>query len=486
MITAESQIPIKQVSEKSTEKRKHRKFLNAYARQWMTGWLMLTDVVCAFIALLLALQLHWFSNVEFSLAYVEIFALFCLILLIKFYRSGLYPGIGLHYIDELHKLVDGISSTFVIILAVTFVLHTSFIYSRLVIFFTWIFSILLIPFGRYLIRRLLIFLGLWGLPVVVIGNPGKAADLAKKFQISIQHGILPELVICDEDCLAVDSAGAPIRIKECAQRLDLQDAFILIDDLNQVDWLVDRYRFIFHHVTLIKDQVGNYGLNNLQPLDFSTVLGLQIRNNLLSPSSQLFKKLIDKLGAFFGLLLLAPFFGLVALAIQLDNPGRVFYRQTRLGRGGKPFQFLKFRTMYLHADQILKTELARNPEMKAEWDTYQKLKNDPRITRIGRFLRRFSLDELPQLWNVACGEMSLVGPRPIMLAQQPVYGPAYKNYIQVTPGMTGLWQVSGRNQTSFARRAELDNEYIQRWSIWMDIYILAKTIKVVLWRDGAY
>jgi len=235
-------------------------------------------------------------------------------------------------------------------------------------------------------------------------------------------------------------------------------------------------------------QTGKYGLNNLQPLDLANYLGLQVKNHLVSPYSQLLKRLIDLLGSVVGLLLLSPFVGLAALAIliKLDSPGGVLYRQPRLGKGGKTFDMLKFRTMHINADEVLKIELARNPALKEEWDHYQKLKDDPRITRVGRLLRKFSLDELPQLWNIVQGEMSLVGPRPIMLNQETLYGPYYKDYIQVLPGITGLWQVSGRNRTSFARRAELDNEYIQRWSIWMDIYILFKTIKVVLWKDGAY
>jgi lipopolysaccharide/colanic/teichoic acid biosynthesis glycosyltransferase len=114
------------------------------------------------------------------------------------------------------------------------------------------------------------------------------------------------------------------------------------------------------------------------------------------------------------------------------------------------------------------------------------LKNDPRITRIGRFLRKFSLDELPQLWNVFIGEMSIVGPRPIMVNQRDMYGKSFEEYIHVIPGITGLWQVSGRNQNSFRRRVELDNEYIQRWSIWLDIYIILKTFKVVFWQQGAF
>lgn len=135
---------------------------------------------------------------------------------------------------------------------------------------------------------------------------------------------------------------------------------------------------------------------------------------------------------------------------------------------------------------MLKETLENNLQLKNEWNVYQKLRKDPRITRVGRFLRKFSLDEFPQLWNVLIGEMSLVGPRPFMLNQRKLYGENIKRYVHVRPGMTGLWQVSGRNETSFTRRAELDREYIQRWSLWLDIFLLVKTAKVVLWQRGSY
>jgi Undecaprenyl-phosphate galactose phosphotransferase WbaP len=189
--------------------------------------------------------------------------------------------------------------------------------------------------------------------------------------------------------------------------------------------------------------------------------------------------------SFFGLLILAPFLGLMAVLIKIDSLGGVFFRQPRLGKDGRVFVPLKFRTMHSDADRILQEKLALDPELKKEWDRYQKLKNDPRITRMGRFLRKFSLDELPQLWNVLLGEMSLVGPRPMLVNQREIYGELFESYKQVTPGITGLWQVSGRNYTTFARRAELDDEYIQRWSLWLDIYILLKTVKVVFTREGA-
>ena len=198
------------------------------------------------------------------------------------------------------------------------------------------------------------------------------------------------------------------------------------------------------------------------------------------------KRFIDIVLSALGLVFLSPFLGLMALLIALDSHGGVFYRQPRLGKMGKTFDVLKFRTMYQNADKILDRELRINPRLKEEWDCYQKLKIDPRVTRIGGWLRRFSLDELPQLWNVLKGEMSLVGPRPMLIHQRRLYGEAYEEYVRVLPGITGLWQVSGRNDTTFARRAELDREYIRCWSIGLDIYILFKTIEIILWRQGAY
>jgi Undecaprenyl-phosphate galactose phosphotransferase WbaP len=203
-------------------------------------------------------------------------------------------------------------------------------------------------------------------------------------------------------------------------------------------------------------------------------------------SIQWLKRSGDMLGSALGLLFLAPFFGLTALLITLDSPGGIFYRQARLGKDGKVFELIKFRTMRLNGNRIFEAGLHRNPKLRDEWDHYQKLKSDPRITRVGRFLRQFSLDEFPQLWNVLRGEMSLVGPRPITPDQRELYGDSYQKYIQFLPGMTGLWQVSGRNTTTFARRVELDREYIRTWSIWLDIYILFKTIKTVLGQQGAY
>jgi Undecaprenyl-phosphate galactose phosphotransferase WbaP len=216
------------------------------------------------------------------------------------------------------------------------------------------------------------------------------------------------------------------------------------------------------------------------------VLGLEVQQKLLLPGPRLVKRVMD-----LGLVVVfaLPLFFLVALLgllIRLDSPGSLFYGHSRLGLAANRFRAWKFRSMMQDADRRLAEYLERHPELREEWEQDQKLKNDPRVTRVGRFLRKTSLDELPQLWNVLRGEMSLVGPRPIVEEEVKRYGPLFNLYTKVRPGLTGLWQVSGRNDTTYAERVAMDAYYVRNWSPWLDLYILARTVWVVLFGKGAY
>ncbi len=186
------------------------------------------------------------------------------------------------------------------------------------------------------------------------------------------------------------------------------------------------------------------------------------------------------------LTLLGPVFAFLALAVWINDGGPAFYGQMRVGRHGRSFRCWKFRSMVTDSDAVLAKVLARSPEARAEWARDHKLKSDPRITWIGWFLRSSSLDELPQLWNVMLGEMSLVGPRPIVVAEVGRYGARFHDYCSCRPGITGLWQVSGRNDTSYRRRVALDAVYARRASLGFDMAILARTIPAVLLRRGSY
>jgi Undecaprenyl-phosphate galactose phosphotransferase WbaP len=210
------------------------------------------------------------------------------------------------------------------------------------------------------------------------------------------------------------------------------------------------------------------------------------RTGLLSPGSQLFKRVFDVIVVvLLGLLALVPGV-LIALAIATDSSGPVFFGHNRVGRARRTFRLWKFRSMAPDADALLERYLRQHPERASEWERTHKLKDDPRVTRVGRFLRKTSLDELPQLWNVLRGDMSMVGPRPIVAAEAAKYGPSFGLYSQVLPGLTGLWQVSGRNDTQYSRRVELDCQYIRTWSAARDVEILFKTAGVIVRGRGAY
>jgi Undecaprenyl-phosphate galactose phosphotransferase WbaP len=210
------------------------------------------------------------------------------------------------------------------------------------------------------------------------------------------------------------------------------------------------------------------------------------RTGLLGPGSRLFKRACDLLlVAVLGPLAILPGL-LIALAIVIDSRGPVFFAHRRVGEGRRSFRLWKFRSMVRDADALLERYLRRRPERASEWERAHKLKDDPRVTRVGRFLRKTSLDELPQLWNVLRGEMSMVGPRPIVAAEIAKYGPGFGLYSQVLPGLTGLWQVSGRNDTHYSRRVELDCHYIRNWSAARDLEILIKTAGVIVRGRGAY
>ena len=215
------------------------------------------------------------------------------------------------------------------------------------------------------------------------------------------------------------------------------------------------------------------------------VLFLTVRNNLSRRSYRLLKRAFDVIAAPLLLVLLTPLMLVLSLLIRADG-GSAIYGHTRIGRGGERFKCLKFRSMKLNAEKTLQDLLQNDPGARAEWETHFKLKSDPRITPVGHFLRSTSLDELPQLVNVIKGEMSLVGPRPIVEEELDRYGEQASLYLQVTPGITGLWQISGRNNTTYEERVALDTWYVQNWSLWYDVAILFSTVGVVLQRKGAY
>jgi Undecaprenyl-phosphate galactose phosphotransferase WbaP len=219
------------------------------------------------------------------------------------------------------------------------------------------------------------------------------------------------------------------------------------------------------------------------------VSGRSRRNHRIP--SQLFRYRVMKRGMDITAVLLAlpvlvPLFLAVGCLVVLSSPGPIFYSHRRIRQNGAFFSMWKFRTMCVNSAEVLEEYLSRNPEARAEWTKTHKLRHDPRVTKIGQFLRRYSLDEFPQIWNVLTGKMSLVGPRPIVAAEVEKYKDSFSYYCRVKPGLTGLWQVSGRSTLTYDQRVALDRQYVESWSLSQDLGILLRTLPSVVSQDGAY
>ena len=281
--------------------------------------------------------------------------------------------------------------------------------------------------------------------------------------------------------LVGDLSLAPI----LAQRLKIPYAIVAMpgqpsDALLSV---VERVGGRFSHLLVIPDLFG-FATLGVPAKSVGSVLGVEVRQQLLLPWPRLAKRILDTSFTLLGSLFVLPFLVIIALLIKLDSKGPIFYMQKRLGKNGNYFTAAKFRTMHGDGESRLKAVLESDPALREEYEIYHKLRKDPRVTRIGRVLRKYSLDEFPQLWNVIRGDMSLVGPRPYIEREIPEMGGNEKLILRATPGMTGMWQVSDRNASSFAWRVQVDVHYVRNWSPWLDIYILAKTVGVVVRGSG--
>jgi Undecaprenyl-phosphate galactose phosphotransferase WbaP len=406
--------------------------------------------------------------------------------------QGLYPGVTIGPVDELRSITVSTSLVYLFLGAVIFLFREGILYSRGAFIAAWLLSIIFVLLGRMLLRILFAQRSWWGVPAIVLGA-GKTGELVVKTLQNNAHLGLKPVVILDDDVqkrgtlhgvpVLGDLSLAPL----LARRLHLSYAIVAMPGVHaeQLLPLLEQYGETFPHLLIIPDLFGVASLW-VEAKDLAGVLGLEIRQQLLLPGPRLMKWGVDLTIASLVSLVLLPLIATIGLLICLDSPGPIFYGHTRLGRGGQSFKAWKFRTMVKNADAVLETYLQQHPEARTLWAENHKLKDDPRITPMGKILRRTSLDELPQLWNVFRREMSLVGPRPIVEAEVGHYAEKFRLYTRVLPGITGLWQVSGRSNTTYEERVALDAYYVRNWSVWLDLYILFKTIWVVLRGDGAY
>lgn len=267
---------------------------------------------------------------------------------------------------------------------------------------------------------------------------------------------------------------------------NLADDIILLNpliDLKEISKLFRKYKnvkfaFAESGIPLLNVQIENIFT---QPLSF-----VSVRNNLLSKNMLITKRIFDIVFSIILISLFLPIILITAILIKLTSKGPIFYVQERPGRFGRMIKIYKFRTMYLDADKKLEEILKNNEELREEFRKYRKLKNDPRITPIGKILRKFSIDEIPQLFNVLKGDMSIVGPRPYQIEEIEYMGEYRDIVLSVRPGLTGLWQISGRNDLSFSAKLKIETWYVLNWNLWLDLFIIIRTIPAVISGKGAY
>jgi Undecaprenyl-phosphate galactose phosphotransferase WbaP len=414
-----------------------------------------------------------------------------LVTLATFTVAGLYPGVGMNPVEELRRCSLSLALSFAAIWSATFFLH-DLSSSRLVYGLAFLSSATFIPVFRALVRRMFCRRAWWGSQVAILGL-GESGNLLLRTLIdNPQIGLKPFAVLDDDSSryLDVDQKfirGPLSRCLEITVEHQISYGIFCMPSLPRDEMLrlLDLYGSCFSHVLVIPNLIGMTSLG-ICARELGGIVGLEVTRQLLRPSSRFIKRSLDLAIALLIAPLVAVILAFFALLIRLDSPGPVFYANERVGLGGKKFKVWKLRSMKTNSDEILALHLAENPSEAAEWQTKQKLKRDPRITRVGAVIRKTSIDELPQLWNVIVGQMSLVGPRPLLEHQIPLYGPGFSLYKQVRPGITGLWQVSGRNELAFNERVKLDKYVVQNWSVWLDLYILARTMAVVLTAKGAY
>ncbi|HET6515388.1 MAG TPA: undecaprenyl-phosphate galactose phosphotransferase WbaP [Thermodesulfovibrionales bacterium] len=467
--------------------------------------LVVIDLCAFYVSLFIAWSLragmvpYFISNLPpFNFSYTYFISLWWIPFIYVFFMfyEGLYDS-NMPFWDETREMVKSLSlGTLTVMAIVTLGKIGSDNISRLVLLGMWVASLFVFPIFRLLGKRFLYNTGLWRERALILGA-GNAGRLAMEGLQREKHMGYDVIGFLDDD---ESKKGTIIGGKKVFGRVKYFSRYV--NELGIKTVIIAIPTLTPQRLTSLTASVQNHAVNtivipdlrgiallntDLLHLFYEEIFLMNIKNNLKSLTNRAIKRGFDVFFSVLFLPVVLPLIGAFAALIRLETSGPAIYAHERVGKNGKVFRCYKFRTMHKDAEEKLKELLENDEDLRAEWETTWKLKDDPRITRTGRFLRKTSLDELPQLFNVLQGTMSLVGPRPVTHFEVETY---YKDTAAlcfcVPPGITGLWQVSGRSNTDYDRRVKLDAWYIRNWSLWLDIAILFKTLKVVAKMDGAY
>ena len=407
--------------------------------------------------------------------------------------SGLYPGYGMGQVEELRRQTLALLTTLAITAVFVLASHAEDTLSRLMLFGCSFGLLLAAPMARYGVKYLLMRMGAWGKPVVVLGAHESGARVLRALRREWQLGFKPigvfdnHLAPAEGEIEGVPYGGTLTDAINAAKERGTETAIFAMPYVRRerLARLVSLFEDTFRHIVVIPNLDGITN-SAVVARDFAGTFGVEVEHNLLNPWAQRLKRTLDLVATLVGGIFALPLIAALSLLVWAESGGSIFYADQRLGRDGKLFPCIKFRTMVPDAEDALRRLLKENAAAREEYMRYHKLRDDPRVTRIGRFLRKTSLDELPQLWNVIRGDMSLVGPRPYLPRESEDIGAIQVEILRVLPGITGPWQVSGRNGTTFAQRVNMDARYVRDWSVWLDIVLLFRTVWCLMTRSEAY
>ena len=379
------------------------------------------------------------------------------------------------------------------ILALYF-MEASMLASRLYVVFFGVLALFNIYVGRYVLMKILKTSNMLMKPVILIGA-GKTAEIVLQFfegDLGYRYrivGLLDDDPISEELPQKFLLLGKVSDAESIIRDSGVKTVIITAPGMDsaRLEKLIAKIQPLVRDILFVPDlmmlPLGHVGV---EPFYTEKVFMLSIRNNLARRRNRLAKRVFDLIATICGGLLILPILLVLAVLVGIDNKGRIIFAHRRVGQNGKLFPCYKFQSMVSDAQERLEEYLAKNPEARKEWEESFKLTNEPRVTKLGAFLRKTSLDELPQLWNVLMGDMSLVGPRPIVTKEIERYGDYIREYYMVPPGITGMWQVNGRSDTTYEERVAMDTWYVRNWSVWIDLVYLFKTVKTVFTGKGAY